>query len=155
VVNTYRDVLPSFNLAADVAKDIVVRVAAADVMARPQLGNLSPGGTISTTGTLSITSGNPLLKPFRAKTFDTSVEWYHDRGAFIGVGLFFKDINTYIQSLRTNIPYNQTGLPMSLLPANFTGEEVFQVTTPVNTEGPSPSCPVCCATPACCSTTRP
>jgi iron complex outermembrane receptor protein len=42
-------------------------------MARPQLGNLNPGGTISTTGTLSITSGNPLLKPFRAKTFDTSL----------------------------------------------------------------------------------
>ena len=49
--------------------------------------------------------------------------------------MFTKDISTYIQSLRTNIPYKETGLPMSLLPANFTGDEVFQVTTPINTNG--------------------
>jgi iron complex outermembrane receptor protein len=51
------------------------------------------------------------------------------------VGLFYKDINTYIQTLRVSVPYNQTGLPLSLLPANFTGDEVFAVTTPVNTKG--------------------
>ncbi len=135
VTNSYSDTLPSLNLAADIMKDVVLRVGAAKVMSRPQLGNLSPGGTISTTGTLSITSGNPLLKPFRAKTFDTSLEWYHGKGAFVGVGVFYKDISTYIQSLRNNIPYNQTGLPLSLLPSNFTGDEVFQVTTPINTNG--------------------
>ena len=56
-------------------------------------------------------------------------------GGFIGVGVFQKNIDTYIQSLRTNAPYNQTGLPLSLLPSNFTGEEVFQLTTPINTPG--------------------
>ena len=135
VEQTYSDVLPSLNLAASVARDFIVRAAAAKVMARPQLGNLNPGGTISTTGTLSITSGNPLLKPFRATTADVNAEWYFHRNGFLGVGVFHKDIDTYIQSLRTQIPYNQTGLPMSLLPANFTGEEVFQVTTPINTPG--------------------
>jgi TonB-dependent receptor len=104
-------------------------------MARPQLGNLNPGGSISTTGTLSVTSGNALLKPFRANTLDASLEWYHGRNAFVGLGLFYKDINTYIQNLRTNVPFRETGLPLSLLPANFTGEEVFQVTRPINTEG--------------------
>jgi iron complex outermembrane recepter protein len=118
-----------------VTPNIMWRVAAAKVMSRPQLGNLNPGGTISTTGTLSITSGNPLLKPFRAKTFDSSFEWYFDKNAFVGVGLFYKDINTYIQSLRVNVPFSETGLPLSLLPSNFTGSEVFQVTTPVNTNG--------------------
>ena len=135
VENSYDDWLPSFNLSANVSDDFMVRIAAARVMARPQLGNLNPGGTISTTGTLSVTSGNPFLKPFRANTLDASFEWYHGKGAFIGVGLFYKDIKTYIQSLRSNVPYNQTGLPLSLLPANFTGDEVFQVTTPINTGG--------------------
>jgi TonB-dependent receptor len=51
------------------------------------------------------------------------------------VGLFYKDIDSYIQTLRTSVPYNETGLPLSLLPSNFTGTEVFQVTTPVNTKG--------------------
>lgn len=135
VTNTYDDVLPSFNLSASLSQNFIVRVAGASVMSRPILGNLNPGGTISTTGTLSISSGNPTLEPYRAKTFDTSFEWYHAKNAFVGLGLFTKDISTYIQSLRTNIPYKETGLPMSLLPANFTGDEVFQVTTPINTNG--------------------
>lgn len=135
VQQNYTDVLPSVNLATDLTRDLVLRASAAKVMARPQLGFLNPGGTISTTGTLSITTGNPLLQPFRAKTFDTSLEWYHGRNAFVGLGLFQKNIDTYIQSLRTNLPFKDTGLPLSLLPANFTGDEVFQATTPVNTEG--------------------
>lgn len=135
VSQTYDDVLPALNLAANITPDFIVRVGAASVMTRPQLGNLSPGGSISTTGTLSITTGNPLLQPFRAKTLDTSFEWYFQKNAFLGLGLFTKDISTYIQSLRVNVPYRATGLPMSLLPSNFTGEEVFQVTTPINTNG--------------------
>ena len=135
VTNEYSDWLPSANLAVNVTRDFIVRLAAAKVMARPQLGNLNPGGAIATTGTLTVTSGNPLLKPFRADTLDASFEWYFDKNALLGVGLFSKNIGTYIQSLRTSIPFNQTGLPLSLLPSNFTGTEVFQVTTPINTNG--------------------
>ncbi|WP_269532888.1 TonB-dependent receptor [Chitinimonas sp. BJYL2] len=135
VENEYTDTLPSFNLSADLSDKLVLRLAAAKVMARPQLGNLNPGGTISTTGTLSVTAGNPLLKPFRAKTLDTSLEWYFDRNAFLGVGLFHKNINTYIQTLRNTMSFKETGLPLSLLPSNFTGDEQFQVQAPINTEG--------------------
>jgi iron complex outermembrane receptor protein len=135
VEQNYSDTLPSFNLAANLTKDFIVRIAAAKVMARPQLGFLSPGGTIATTGTLSITSGNPTLKPFRAKTFDSSFEWYFGKNAFLGLGLFQKNIDTYIQSLRNNVAYKDTGLPMNLIPSNFTGDEVFAVTAPINTEG--------------------
>ncbi|MBR7799868.1 TonB-dependent receptor [Undibacterium fentianense] len=135
VRNSYNDFLPSANLAMNLSKDVIARFAVAKVMARPQLGNLNPGGTISTTGTLSVTSGNPLLEPFRADTFDSNFEWYFAKNAFLGLGLFQKNINTYIQSIRTNVAFKDTGLPMSLLPANFTGEEVFQVTAPINTKG--------------------
>jgi len=133
--NSYSDVLPAVNVAATLSKDLILRGAVAKVMSRPQLGNLSPGGTLNTTGTLSYTGGNPLLKPFRATTYDTSLEWYHAKNAFVGLGLFQKNIKTYIQTLRTNIPYSQTGLPMALLPPGFTGEEVFQVSAPINTDG--------------------
>ncbi|SFD32680.1 TonB-dependent receptor [Massilia yuzhufengensis] len=135
VNHEYKDTLPSFNLAANLTRDFIVRFGAAKVMTRPQLGFLSPGGTIATTGTLTITTGNPLLKPFRAKTFDSSFEYYFANKAFVGIGLFQKNIDTYIQSLRTNVPFRETGLPLSLLPANFSGEEVFQVTAPINTDG--------------------
>ena len=135
VDNTYSDVLPALNVAANVTKDFIVRLGLAKVMARPQLGNMNPGGSISTTGTLSVTNGNPLLKPFRARTLDLSFEWYHSASGFLGVGLFEKNIDTYVQTLRSTMPFSATGLPMSLLPSNFTGEEQFQVTTPVNTPG--------------------
>ncbi|HXF80622.1 MAG TPA: TonB-dependent receptor [Usitatibacter sp.] len=135
VENTYNDFLPALNLALELNRDMVVRFAAAKVMARPQLANLTPGGSISTTGNLAISVGNPFLKPFRAKTIDTAFEWYFQKNALLSVGLFYKDIDTYIQSLVASVPYNQTGLPLSLLPSNFTGTEVFAVTTPVNTTG--------------------
>lgn len=135
VENSYTDTLPSVNLAMDLNKETVLRLGAAKVMSRPQLGNLSPGGSISTSGTLTVNTGNPLLKPFRADTLDGSLEWYHGRNAFVGLGLFYKNIDTYIQSLRQNVAFKDTGLPKSLLPTNFTGDEVFQVTTPINTQG--------------------
>lgn len=136
IVNrSYDDWLPSFNLALDVTSNFVVRLAGARVMSRPQLGNLSPGGSINTTGQLSITSGNPQLEPFRAWTADASFEWYFAPESVLSLGLFYKDIGTYIQTLRTEIAFNQTGLPLSLLPANFTGNELFLVTAPINTEG--------------------
>lgn len=133
--NSYTDTLPALNLSASPTKDTRIRFAAAKAMARPQLGNLNPGGAIATTGTLTITSGNPFLKPFRAKTYDLNFEYYQGRTAFVGIGLFRKDIETYIQNLRTNVAFKDTGLPLSLLPANFTGDEIFQVTQPVNTPG--------------------
>jgi len=135
VNHDYKDTLPSLNVAANLTDNFIVRFGTAKVMTRPQLGFLSPGGTISTTGTLTINTGNPLLKPFRAKTFDSSFEYYFGKNAFVGLGLFQKNIDTYIQSLRTNVPFRETGLPLTLLPSNFTGEEVFAVTAPINTDG--------------------
>jgi TonB-dependent receptor len=136
VVNrSYDDWLPSINLSYDVTDEFIIRLAGARVMARPQLGNLSPGGSINTTGQLSITSGNPLLDPFRAWTADASFEYYFAPESLVSVALFYKDISTFIQSLRTSIPFNQTGLPLSLLPSNFTGNEEFLVTAPLNTDG--------------------
>jgi iron complex outermembrane receptor protein len=131
----YKDWLPSANVSVNLAKDLIVRAAAAKVMSRPPMQNLNPGGTLTTTGTLSYTGGNPALDPFRATTLDASLEWYHSKNAFIGLGLFQKDIKSYVLTVGRDVPYNQTGLPMSLLPSNFTGDESFRVSAPINTPG--------------------
>lgn len=131
----YRDWLPAANLSVSLTKNFIVRAAAAKVMSRPPLQSLNPGGTLSTTGTLTYTGGNPSLDPFRATTLDLSAEWYHSKNAFIGVGLFDKKIKSYVLTQGRDIPYNQTGLPLSLLPTNFTGDEIFRVSAPVNTPG--------------------
>lgn len=135
VKNNYSDTLPSLNVAFDLNDDMILRFGAAKVMARPQLANLNPGGTVSTSGTLTITTGNPLLEPFRATTFDTSFEWYFAEEGLFSVAVFYKDIDSYIQTIRQDRPFNTTGLPLSLLPVGFTGDEVFQVSSAINSPG--------------------
>lgn len=138
LTNSYDDVLPAINVAADLSRELILRASAAKVMARPQLNWLNPNGTVSVTGSSAgtVTMGNPYLKPYRAKTFDTSAEWYFQRSGFIGLGLFYKDIDTYIQRAVTTMPYSQTGLPTALLNGtSYTADSSFTVTQPINTEG--------------------
>jgi iron complex outermembrane receptor protein len=147
--NKYDDTLPSLNLALDVTNDLVVRFGAAKVMARPQIGNtlagtnyLVPTTSLSTTGpNFTASIGNVGLEPFRAKTYDLSVEWYFAPESLLSFAYFYKDIDTYIQIIRQDLPYTAlTGLnPSAFDPAFCTGvcsgSTVFQLTSAVNTEG--------------------
>src|SRR5690606_18441533 len=77
VVHKYTDTLPSFNLVAELAPDLLLRVAGAEVMTRPNLGFLGIGTSFSVAGgARTVTTGNPRVEPFRAKTFDLGLEWY-------------------------------------------------------------------------------
>jgi iron complex outermembrane recepter protein len=135
VNNDYSDWLPSLNLAWNVTDNVMLRFGAAKVMARPQLPSLNPGGTVNTT-LRTITSGNPLLEPFRAKTYDLSAEWYFAENSLISVALFYKDIDTYIQTLRETRPFNTTGLPLELLTVSgLPADTPFDITSPINTPG--------------------
>ena len=137
VERDYDDTLPSLNLVADSADDFLVRFGAAKVMARPGLGNLTPGVTVSVSGgNRTVTGGNPLLDPFRATTADLGFEWYFAEESLLALGLFYKDIDTFVQTSRETRPYNTSGLPDSLL--DGTGAlptDDFQFNIPVNTPG--------------------
>ncbi len=59
------------NLVLDVTPNLLIRGAAARVMARPDLGSLAPGVAVAVSGAnKTVTAGNPDLDPFRATTFD-------------------------------------------------------------------------------------
>ncbi|KAK0340474.1 hypothetical protein LTR94_030351, partial [Friedmanniomyces endolithicus] len=133
----YDDVLPALNLTAEVTPEFLVRFGAAKVMTRPNLGSVTPGGSLSTVGVFSVSSGNPYLDPIRATTYDLSAEWYFAPDALLSVGLFYKDIETYIQTSRTSMPFTQSGLPVSLLDGlvGVQPTDVFLFSQPVNTEG--------------------
>jgi iron complex outermembrane receptor protein len=96
----YDDWLPALNITAEVTEDFLLRFGAAKVMTRPNLGSLTPGGSLSTVGVFSVSSGNPNLDPIRATTYDLSAEWYFAKDALLSVGLFYKDIDSYIQTSR-------------------------------------------------------
>ena len=133
---TYDMTLPSVNLALDVTDDLVLRAAAAKTISRPSLGSLSPGGSVSVQGAnRTFSTGNPFLKPTESKNFDVSLEWYPSEGGLLALGFFYKDINTFVQTLRRTVPYRDLGLPVELLSNPADANEDFQVTQPVNSEG--------------------
>lgn len=137
VSREYNDFLPSLNLVAEITPDFLIRFGAAKVMSRPGLGSLTPGVTVSVSGSAkTVSGGNPLLDPVRAKTADLGFEWYFNEGAMLGVGLFYKDIESFIQNTRETRPYSSSGLPASLLDdLNVSVTDDFVFSTPVNTPG--------------------
>jgi iron complex outermembrane receptor protein len=113
--HSYGDTLPSLNLALNITDEFVTRFSAAKTMTRPGLGNLTPGGSVSVSGNLkTVTAGNPELKPFRADAYDLAFEYYFTSEALVSLALFYKDIGTFVQTVRvTNRPFseNPLGLP--------------------------------------------
>ncbi len=137
---TYDNWLPSANVSYEI-DDFVIRAAIARVMTRANLGVLNPTGAFTISGgNRTYNIGNPTLDPIVATDYDLSFEWYFSReGAFV-VGLFYKDISTFIANTAQSIPFNQLGLPQSLI-TGPNGQLLIQptdlvtVTQPLNSEG--------------------
>jgi iron complex outermembrane receptor protein len=94
--NDYTDVLPSANVAFDLSEDLLLRFAAARVMARPDYNRIAPTITSLTPLLFTGTGGNPTLDPYRADQFDLSFEWYFAPESLLSATLFYKDVQSYI-----------------------------------------------------------
>lgn len=119
----YDDWLPSGNVALWLTEQLVLRGAAAKVMARPALANLSPGGEVDSFN-FQIENQNPALDPTRATALDAAAEWYFADASVLSVALFMKDIDSFpIRESRTGT-FASTGLPRTVIqptsPADLT-----------------------------------
>ncbi|HEY1604859.1 MAG TPA: TonB-dependent receptor [Allosphingosinicella sp.] len=126
VKHSYTDVLPSANLTFDLSSKLLLRLAAAETMSRPDFSAL--GGTVSLTDTnFSGSGGNPNLKPIKATVLDGSLEYYYGRGSLIALSVFHDGLQSYVtfgtstgtyftQSDNSFHQYNISS------PANTTGE---------------------------------
>src|SRR5690606_22808136 len=84
----------------------------------------------------SYSSGNPFLDPTKSKNLDLSLEWYPESGAILAAGFFYKDIDTFVQTLRETAIYSSLGLPDSLIEGTEAESDMlFDVSRPVNTQG--------------------
>lgn len=92
----YFDVLPSFNLTAEVSPEVLLRAGVAKVMTRPSLDALVPRFSVSVSPN-NVSGGNPDLEPFRAWQYDVSAEWYFSPTGMISVAGFYKDIESFIE----------------------------------------------------------
>ena len=129
--------LPAANLAVDLTPDLVARLSAAQTIARPSISVLTPGGDVGIQGAnRSFSSGNPNIQPTKSDNVDFSLEWYPDADSLFAFGVFYKKINTFVQTLRQDLPFNTLGLPTSLLTGTTAlPTDLFVVSQPVNSPG--------------------
>lgn len=141
VKRSYEDWLPSVNLALFPHDDIIIRAAVADVMTRPTLGNLTPGGSVDGFN-YRINYGNPFLDPFRATSYDLAFEWYFAPQSIFSVALFKKDVASFPVATTASGTFASTGLPTSVIPpsspASINPEgQLWTITSIGNGEGAS------------------
>lgn len=92
---SYEDVLPSFNIIAELKPDLLLRFAGAQVIARPNYADLTNYFWLSD-GVLTGGGGNPDLKPYKSGNLNASIEWYFAPRAILAAEVFYKDIDNYI-----------------------------------------------------------
>jgi len=114
--------LPAFNLAYDAGPGVVLRVAAAKVMARPRYSQLAGALTLDDT-TRTGGGGNPDLKPYTATNFGLSAEWYFTKSGYVSGEIFYRDITNYISN--QNVTQTRTNA--------LTGQTLdYAISTPIN-----------------------
>ncbi|MBN3558014.1 TonB-dependent receptor [Sphingomonas yabuuchiae] len=99
---TFNNVLPSFNLRADLSPSLVGRLAASRVLTRPNVTDTAPRITVSTDAPTA-SGGNPQLVPFLATQFDGSLEWYFAPSGMLSGAVFYKAMDNYITQSNTEI----------------------------------------------------
>lgn len=110
----YDNLLWSTNAALWVTEDVVIRGAVAEVMARPELQELSPGATVDSFG-FKVNYQNSLLEPTKAMAYDAGAEWYFADESVISLALFLKDIKSYPLQQSEVGTFASTGLPFEAL----------------------------------------
>lgn len=92
---SYDDILPSVNVAINASEDVIVRLAAAKVIARPNYADMSNYFWLSDQ-ILNGGGGNPDLDPYESTNLNAAAEWYFQPEAILSAEVFYKDISNYI-----------------------------------------------------------
>jgi TonB-dependent receptor len=145
VEHTYNDVLPALNVVAEVTADFQIRASASKVMSRADLTSLQPGGSVSFAGNnKTVTSGNPGLNPIRGKAYDLGFEWYFAKESLLSLAFFYKKIDSFVETERTQAAFSATGLPNIVAyaactsagkPTDATCLDGWTISVPANTPG--------------------
>jgi len=128
---SYDDLLPSFNMTAELSHGLLLRAAASKVMMRPALTDIAYKRTASWSS-YRFTDGNPALKPTYAKQWEVGLEKYMDNGALFAASYFRKNIDGVVINSLTGVVedvavYNANG--------SLNGIYDFDVYQPVNAKG--------------------
>ena len=99
----YQDWLPSAQFDWNLTDRLRLRLAYSRTLGRANYDDLAARESVnvnSSTGAISITSGNPDLKPRRSDNYDLSLEYYFNRDTLFSAALFRKHIKDEIITVR-------------------------------------------------------
>jgi TonB-dependent receptor len=113
LANKYDSLLPSFSVACDVAKDVVLRASYGKTITRPSLGSIAQGTTIPSRFNAAASSGDPKLKPLQAQNIDLAAEWYFMPDALLSTGVYYKSLKDLISIQTGMVPFSALNLPWS------------------------------------------
>ena len=120
----YRHVFPGVHFVYEPADGFIARASYNRSISRPPVGNLLPTLT-ENLETLTVTVGNPALKPYTSDNFELGVEKYFEPLGKWSAGVFLKEIKNYFRSITT--PLDASGLDGQGLYANYTLNQVLNV----------------------------
>lgn len=121
---TYSFALPAVNFTYLLTNDLQLRLGAAKTMARPAVDKLAPTNTtasISWGDFTQIYGGNAELKPYSARQYDASLEWYYAKDSALTFAVYQKNIKNQITNLW--LSGQDIGAP---------GGRLFNVQRPIN-----------------------
>jgi iron complex outermembrane recepter protein len=119
----YTFTLPSANFTYHFTDELLLRLGAAKTMARPPVDKLAPTNTTASVSWGEFTQifgGNVDLKPYSARQYDVSLEWYFSENSIVNVAAFNKKIKNQITSSWE--PGQDIGVP----------DYLFNISRPIN-----------------------
>jgi TonB-dependent receptor len=111
----YDAFLPSFNVAVNLAEDLVFRVSSSRTLTRANPSQMLPNTGFGDPSAQTATQGNPNLSPFLSTNFDVGGEYYTGDEGYIGLTLFAKQLTGFTVAGSNTIPFSQLGIPFDTL----------------------------------------
>ena len=116
----YSGYYPSLNLRYTISDAWIARASYAKSIGRPGLGSILAGTTITDPDVTNptITVNNPELKPWKADSFEVSLETYYGHNGMASISAYRKDLTGFFSSVRTDATealLNQYFLPLDYL----------------------------------------
>ncbi|MDQ2990836.1 MAG: TonB-dependent receptor, partial [Pseudomonadota bacterium] len=140
---TYNDYLPSLNLVADLKSNWILRAGLAKTLARPNIVDMRAGSSTPTVikepgpdqgKWTTAYSGNPALEPWRAQSFDLSLERYFGKRSYISLAAFRKNLLNYVYTDLSKRDNSNIPRPPDV-PAGVVIQQYGPVMQPLNGKG--------------------
>jgi len=124
--------LPSANFKATLRDDVIARFSVTKTLTRPDFAQLNPGTAYitpnGTTVLATASGGNPDLKPFTARNYDGSLEYYFSSSGMASLALFRHEFKGYIMNKVVKETFNgvayDTTRPFNTDDGHLQGAEV-------------------------------